>query len=105
MCRYDVETGRLVRQLRGHSDRITDLSISSDGRWLLAASMDAHLRVYDIPSARLLQVCTGGDGTVMLRHSHRHLIIICDVHEWCLGAWTQCLAHWQQVSARQLMVH
>ena len=53
-----MEAGRLVRQLRGHSDRITDLSISSDGRWLLAASMDAHLRVYDIPSARLLQVPT-----------------------------------------------
>ena len=54
--RYDVEAGRRVRQFRGHTDRITDLGISTDGRWLLASSMDAHLRVYSIPAARLLQV-------------------------------------------------
>ena len=61
-----MEAGRLVRQLKGHSDRITDLSISSDGRWLLAASMDAHLRVYDIPSARLLQVPTSSTTAITL---------------------------------------
>ena len=55
-CRYDVEAGRLVRQFRGHMDRVTDLSISTDGRWLLASSMDAPLRVYSIPASRLLQV-------------------------------------------------
>ena len=55
-CRYDVEAGRRVRQFRGHADRVTDLAISADGRWLLASSMDAHLRVYSIPASHLLQV-------------------------------------------------
>jgi WD40 repeat protein len=51
-----MEAGRLVRQFRGHQDRISDIAISEDGRWLLSASLDGTLRVWDIPSARTLQV-------------------------------------------------
>ena len=68
MLRYDVEAGRLVRQFRGHSDRVTDLAISADGRWLLASSMDAHLRVYSIPASRLLQVLLLLAGCAALQH-------------------------------------
>ena len=56
MCRYDVEAVRSVRQFRGHSDRITDMQLSEDARWLLSASLDGTLRVWDIPSSRCLQV-------------------------------------------------
>lgn len=52
-----MEAGRLVRQFRGHEDRITDLDASADGKWLLSASLDGTVRVWDIPSARVLQVC------------------------------------------------
>lgn len=38
------------------SDRLTDLAISSDCRWLLSAGMDCTLRVWDIPAAQCLQV-------------------------------------------------
>ena len=44
-------------------DRITALQISSDCRWLLSASMDGTLRVWDIPTARCLQVCGWGAGS------------------------------------------
>lgn len=53
---FDVLVGRLVRQFRGHSDRITCLEMSADSKWVLSSSMDGTLRVWDLPSARCLQV-------------------------------------------------
>jgi U3 small nucleolar RNA-associated protein 21 len=46
----------VVRRFRGHTDRITDLTVSSDCRWLLSASMDGTVRVWDIPDSRTFQV-------------------------------------------------
>lgn len=37
-------------------DRITALQMSADCRWLLSASMDGTLRVWDVPAAQCLQV-------------------------------------------------
>lgn len=45
-----------------HSDRLTDVAISSDCRWLLTAGMDCTLRVWDIPASQCLQVRPGGAG-------------------------------------------
>ena len=56
MCRYDTEAVRLVRQFKGHKDRITGMVISQDARWLLSSSMDGTVRVWDIPAATCLQV-------------------------------------------------
>lgn len=63
--RYDIEAVRSVRQFKGHMDRITDLRMSADARWLLSSSLDGTLRVWDVPSARCLQVrppCRQGAG-------------------------------------------
>lgn len=46
---YDVEALRLVRQFKGHTDRITDLQLSKDCKWLFSTSMDNTLRVWDVP--------------------------------------------------------
>ena len=54
--RFDIETGRRVRTFEGQKGAITDLSFSSDGRWLLSSSKDGTLQVWDIPTARTLQV-------------------------------------------------
>ena len=55
---YDVSSRRLVREFEGHTNRITDVCLSSDGRWALTASADRSLRIYDIPTARLIDwVC------------------------------------------------
>lgn len=48
---FDSVSGRLVRKFLGHSDRITDLVISEDGRWLLSSSMDLTLRTWDLMTA------------------------------------------------------
>lgn len=49
---FDVMTVRMVRNFDGHSDRVTDLCFSEDGKWLLSSSMDGSLRIWDIILAR-----------------------------------------------------
>ncbi|ERN12564.1 hypothetical protein AMTR_s00025p00209980 [Amborella trichopoda] len=49
---YDVLAVRMVRKFEGHSDRITDLCFSEDGKWLLSSSMDGTLRVWDVIRAK-----------------------------------------------------
>ncbi|CAA6672103.1 unnamed protein product [Spirodela intermedia] len=45
---FDVITLRMVRKFEGHTDRITDLCFSEDGKWLLSSGMDGSLRVWDV---------------------------------------------------------
>ena len=44
----------LVRLFSGHTNRISDICFSSDGRWLLSAAMDSTVRVWDIPQGRCI---------------------------------------------------
>ncbi|XP_063975994.1 WD repeat-containing protein 36 [Diachasmimorpha longicaudata] len=52
----DFETRRVVRHFRGHTGHLTDATFSPDSRWLVTASMDATIRTWDIPSAKLVDV-------------------------------------------------
>ncbi|KAM7260646.1 hypothetical protein ACFE04_011319 [Oxalis oulophora] len=49
---FDVVALRMVRKFEGHTDRITDLCFSEDGKWLLSSSMDGTLRIWDVILAR-----------------------------------------------------
>ncbi|XP_027113834.1 U3 small nucleolar RNA-associated protein 21 homolog isoform X1 [Coffea arabica] len=49
---YDVIALRMVRKFEGHTDRITDMCFSEDGKWLLTSSMDGSLRIWDVILAR-----------------------------------------------------
>ncbi|CAI5717329.1 unnamed protein product [Peronospora effusa] len=49
---FDVTTYKLVRRFAGHSHRVTDMTFSSDARWLFSSSADASLRVWDIPTGK-----------------------------------------------------
>ncbi|KAK2788402.1 hypothetical protein FQN52_006726 [Onygenales sp. PD_12] len=50
----DVETKKLVRELWGCIGQINDFCISNDGRWIIAASMDSVIRVWDLPTGHLI---------------------------------------------------
>ena len=50
----DIETRRVVRELRGFKGRILDTAFSPDSRWLIATSLDSTVRTYDIPTGRLV---------------------------------------------------
>lgn len=49
---FDVVALRMVRKFEGHTDRITDLCFSEDGKWLVSSSMDGSLRIWDVILAR-----------------------------------------------------
>ena len=50
----DIETRRVVREFVGFRGRILDACLSNDARWIVATSMDAVIRTFDIPSSRLV---------------------------------------------------
>ncbi|KAG8713637.1 hypothetical protein FRC08_013011 [Ceratobasidium sp. 394] len=50
----DIETRKVVRELRGFLARVLDISFSYDSRWLTACSLDNTIRTFDIPTGRLI---------------------------------------------------
>jgi U3 small nucleolar RNA-associated protein 21 len=50
----DVETKKIVRELWGCRGQINDFVFSNDGRWVIAASMDSIIRVWDLPTGHLI---------------------------------------------------
>ena len=51
---FDIQSLRAVRRYHGHTSRVSDMTFSPDGRWLVTANMDGGVRVFDLPSGRLL---------------------------------------------------
>ncbi|KAL2478321.1 transducin family protein/WD-40 repeat family protein [Forsythia ovata] len=49
---FDVVALRMVRKFEGHTDRITDMCFSEDGKWLLTSSMDGTFRIWDVILAK-----------------------------------------------------
>lgn len=46
----DIDTKSLVRKFYGHRNQVTDISFSSDSKWLISSSLDKTIRTWDIPS-------------------------------------------------------
>lgn len=50
----DLDTKVIIREFKGHSALVTDVCFSPDSRWLITASLDCTVKVWDIPSAYLI---------------------------------------------------
>ncbi|CEL51962.1 hypothetical protein RSOLAG1IB_00499 [Rhizoctonia solani AG-1 IB] len=50
----DIETRKIVRELKGFGARVLDVSFSYDSRWLSVTSLDSIIRTFDIPTGRLI---------------------------------------------------
>lgn len=46
----DVVTRRIVRVLYGHTNRITSMEFSPDGRWIVSVALDSTMRTWDLPT-------------------------------------------------------
>ncbi|KAJ5110725.1 hypothetical protein N7532_001260 [Penicillium argentinense] len=52
----DIETRKLVREFWGCVGQVNDFIFSNDGRWIIAASMDSVVRVWDLPTGHLIDI-------------------------------------------------
>ncbi|CAF3531640.1 hypothetical protein SNK03_011010 [Fusarium graminearum] len=50
----DMETKRTIREFWGPQGAINDFCFSSDGRWIIAASQDCVIRVWDLPTSHMI---------------------------------------------------
>ena len=60
---WDLASGACVRTLEGHTDTVTALALSGDGRWLLSGSNDKSVRLWVPPSSAHDEVGTLGGAT------------------------------------------
>ena len=58
------ESTALVRTLVGHSGQVLDCAFSPDGRFIVSASSDATLKLWDPLSGQLLRTLAGHEGAV-----------------------------------------
>lgn len=60
---WDVRKNELLYTMRGHTDTVTGLALSSDGSYLLSNAMDNTMRIWDVrpyaPQERCVKVFTG----------------------------------------------
>lgn len=63
---FDVVAERLVRKFHGHTDRITDMCFSEDGKLLLSSSMDFTIRVWDVIAAKQVDAMELGTAVTAL---------------------------------------
>ena len=56
---WELRSGRIVRQLRGHSNRITQVQLSLDGKTILSASWDGTIKLWSAETGNLLRTLTG----------------------------------------------
>lgn len=65
----DTQTHRTVREFFGCAGGINDLAFSNDGRWIVAASGDAVVRVWDLPTGHCIDAFRLASSCVALAFS------------------------------------
>jgi WD40 repeat protein len=56
---WDLDTGRALRTLEGHSASVHGVAVAADGKWAVSASWDNTLKVWDLDSGRALRTLEG----------------------------------------------
>ena len=75
---WDLEAGRELRTLAGHSHCVNSVAVSADGRRAVSASADTTLKVWDLETGRELRTLAGHSSWVY------GVAVSADGGEWCL---------------------
>lgn len=64
-CRlWDVQRGTSIRLFLGHTDAVTCMAMSPDGKLLASAGLDASIWLWDLGSSRPIKKMTGHAGAI-----------------------------------------
>src|ERR1017187_3016673 len=84
----------LIRTLEGHSDAVTRVTVTPDGKWAVSASDDATLRVWDLEAGRVLRTLEG--------HSFSDVAVTPDGKRAVSASWDHTLKVWDLATGRTL---
>jgi WD40 repeat protein len=62
---WDMETGRALRTLKGHSSFVHSVAVTGDGRRVVSSSEDKTLKVWDLKTGRVLRTLGGHSAAVL----------------------------------------
>ncbi|KAG0174515.1 SCF ubiquitin ligase complex subunit cdc4 [Apophysomyces sp. BC1034] len=72
---WDVETGRLVHLMEGHSQKVYAVVIDAKRKQCMSSSMDSTVRIWDLETGECLRVLEGHSILVgLLRITSNHLV-------------------------------
>lgn len=72
---WDITNGEMIMKLDGHTDSVTNVAFSKDGKYLATGGMDGQVRVWNIPEKKLVVAYDGGDE-----------VLVCYYKEWVDGS-------------------
>ena len=56
---WEIQTGKLIAELRGHTANVWKICFSPDGRFLASASSDQSIRIWEVETGRLSSILRG----------------------------------------------
>lgn len=59
---WDVDVGRCVHTLRGHSEAVYSVAFSPNGRYVATGSFDKNIYVWSVADGSLVRTCKGEAG-------------------------------------------
>jgi U3 small nucleolar RNA-associated protein 21 len=85
----DIETKKTVREFWGCKQGINDFCFSNDGRWIIAASQDGIMRVWDLPTGNLIDAIRVASqwSAIAFSGTGEYLATACD-NEIGISIWT-----------------
>ena len=92
---WDVETGREVRKLEGHTGRVMGLSVSPDGHRVLTGG-EPGLILWDAQTGNELRRCRGHSGLIT------NSVLLPDRHHAVSGSWDRTIRIWDLDTGREI---
>jgi small GTP-binding protein len=85
---WDVETGRCLRVLEGHTNQVFRVAWSADQRRALSSGNDRTVRLWDVETGRCLRVLEGHTGEVRdVEWSPDHCLALSASNDYTLRLW------------------
>jgi WD40 repeat protein len=74
---WDIKSEEIIREFKGHSNYITDIAFTQDGKKIITAGLDKTLKIWDSDSGKCINTLTGHKymvGAVMITPDCKDII-------------------------------